>query len=157
MRFDVGLSLSGQGRWVESSRSPHIKEKGIPTLHTLLAFTEMNRIIKRVAFVRLSANEDVVLCAASSSHFLYLRTWQQNILLGHVLFISGTPLFHFPWFSSHLDVIFLRCSDAVWWHNPESFPQSLLTEIKSATLPSVHADSDQAFYQCIKFTFPTTA
>lgn len=158
MRFDVGLPLSVQARRVGwSSPSPHIKDEGIPVLHTLLAFNavtkKMKRLIKSMAFVSCNANEEVAVCEALSRSHLQsmtgslLWTWQQNILLGCILFISSILNFASLWFLSYLASLFLLCfvcslRNCMMTQSWKFCKSSLSAAIKSFKFSSMEADSD---------------
>lgn len=133
----TAIVSSGQMDRVHSGAASLHTSK-ICMLHTLLAFNaviEMKRLIKGMVLSATMLMSEL-LCAqpqAAATYNPWLRsvlwTWQQNILLGCVLFISDTPHFASLWLLSYVGSLFLPLSalfaDTVWWHSPESFGNHL--------------------------------
>lgn len=136
MRFDVGLPLSVQTRWVEYTPEQPVcrhQRKGIPVLRRLVAFnavTKMKRLIKSTAFVSSSLNEGAALCAALSRSHLRSMTEVSALNsttkhpLGLAFFSSQTPHLASLWLLSHVSsrppTTLHSGLDTVWWHSPES-------------------------------------
>lgn len=129
----AAIVSSGQMDRVHSEATSLHTSK-ICVLHSLLAFNAVIKMKRLIKGMVLSASllMSKLLCVqpqAAATYNPWLRsllwTWQQNILLSCVLFISSTPCFASLWLS-YTGLLFLPLygylfANTVWRHSPESF------------------------------------